>query len=266
MTTKATIQMLKSRQDSAGNIECGRFLQCSVSGHKLGHAYILLAQEWGIATPNASPTSSPRASSTLLSPPRRRRVLSKSASPGSDGRPDVAASSKAKDNDADEIWNNVNDTNYLHRVKLKGTLSSLRPNGCLKFTFMIPKDINLLPGRMYLFRVLGKSLRGIDQKCYDAMANTLCRTLPGVPGAPTRLELMDATSTTVSLKWVAGPRNGNKPHTYRIQCKREEVQGESWVEDQRVESKVCAVVVKNLLPNRKYSFRVCAESDAGVGC
>ena len=159
-------------------------------------------------------------------------------------------------------------------MKFKGTLSSLRPNGGLESVFVIPKDISLLPGAMYLFRVICKSNNG---SYHEALPNTLCRTLPGVPDTPTNFESFNITPHGLSVKWIAGSRNGSKAFLYRIEHKKENPNGDNaWNEGQPKESKqapatttttskICTVTFEHLEPAQNYLFRACAENDAGIG-
>lgn len=276
---KATIRAIKVLKESINNEQHGRWLQCNVTSHRQGNVYLILVQEWGTSTPSQSPSSSPRASparkSSMRSPlsPKRSRdkksmeTSPKSASPGSSTGPDLETKLKktfpatTNTSTLEDLWNNTGDTTYTHRVTLKGTLSSLRSNGGLEHNFVIPQDIDLLPHRMYLFRVLCQSsLGGSDQKVFEAMGDTLCRTLPGPPGAPKNVELVDATSNTLRLKWVSGIRNGSQPQTYRVQRKLSK--DTVWIENSSMNS--TAFNINGLSPGQNYMFRICTESDIGT--
>ena len=85
-----------------------------------------------------------------------------------------------------------------------------------------------------------------------------------VPGRPELLEVTSLEKTSATLRWKKPKYDGGSPLTAYIVERREEFK-DNWVKEKQVDTFVHSLQVKDLVPEKKYYFRVSAKNNIGVG-
>lgn len=88
--------------------------------------------------------------------------------------------------------------------------------------------------------------------------------IEGAPDAPELLEVTSLEKDTASVRWKRPKFDGGAPVTNYIIEKREEFK-DDWTKVKQVDNFVFNHQIRDLVPEKKYYFRVSAKNSIGIG-
>ena len=121
----------------------------------------------------------------------------------------------------------------------------------------------LLEGKSYNFRVMAENSEGLGEA---AMLDkpVMPEQEVTVPGAPELLEITSLETDNVTLRWKRPRSDGGAQITNYLLQKREEFK-DDWTKVKQTDNYVFSHQIKDLLPDKKYYFRVSAKNSVGLG-
>ena len=100
--------------------------------------------------------------------------------------------------------------------------------------------------------------------CWHSYYTYSCFYPTEAPGIPELLEVTAVEKKSATLRWKKPKYDGGSSITGYIIEKREAFK-DNWIKEKQVDSYVHSLQVKDLVPEKKYYFRVSAKNNIGVG-